>query len=132
MLVTKLFAHMLESGTGNSDEVEGSKIQSLNSPQNNNYESNSSDDGLINLPMLYMGIGAQRYLRDRIKIPRSLTFFNQSFRSCETNNSSKRLECLFHVWRESHNRYRPIPFSITIGSAGQPQDGVFVCTFGVG
>jgi hypothetical protein len=75
MLVAELFAHMLENGTDSSDEVEGSKVQSLNSPQNNNYESNSSDDGLINLPMLYMGIGAQRYLRDRIKIPRSSNIF---------------------------------------------------------
>lgn len=52
MSVAELFAHMLENGTDSSDEVEGSKVQSLNSPRNNNYESNSSDDGLINLPML--------------------------------------------------------------------------------
>jgi len=32
MSVAELFAHTLENGTDSSDEVEGSKVQSLNSP----------------------------------------------------------------------------------------------------
>ncbi len=75
MLVAELFAHMLENATDSSDEVEGSKVQSLNSPRNNKYESNSSDDVLIHLLVLYMGIGAQKYLGDRTKIPRSSNIF---------------------------------------------------------
>ncbi len=56
MLAAKLFAHMLKDGTNINDEVEGLEVQSLNSPWDHNYESDSSDDGFINLPMLYMDI----------------------------------------------------------------------------
>jgi hypothetical protein len=47
---------MLKDGTNINDEVEGLEVQSLNSPWDHNYESDSSDDGFINLPMLYMDI----------------------------------------------------------------------------
>ncbi len=60
LLVVELFAHMLENGGNNNDEVEGSNDQGFNSPKDNSYDIHSSDDGLTSLHVLYMGIGAQR------------------------------------------------------------------------
>jgi hypothetical protein len=56
MSVAKLFAHMLKYGTNIIDEAEGLEVQSLSSPSNNNYESDSNDDGFISPRMLYMDI----------------------------------------------------------------------------
>jgi hypothetical protein len=47
---------VLKDGTNINDEAEGLEVQSLCSPWNNNYESDSRDDGFINLHILYMDI----------------------------------------------------------------------------
>jgi hypothetical protein len=67
MLAAKIFSHVLKDGTNINDEVERLEVQSLSSPRDNNYESDSNDDALINLPMLYMDIfETQKHLWDKI------------------------------------------------------------------
>ncbi len=55
-LAAKWFPHVLKDGTNINDEAEGLEVQSISSPWDNNYESDSSDDGFINLHILYMDI----------------------------------------------------------------------------
>jgi hypothetical protein len=47
---------VLKDGTNINDEAKRLEVQSLSSQWDNNYESDSNDDGFINLPMLYMDI----------------------------------------------------------------------------
>jgi hypothetical protein len=59
LYITKSFAHMLKDCTNNNDGIEKLKVQNLDSSQDNPYDNDSIEDGLINsLHVLYMGINA--------------------------------------------------------------------------
>jgi len=59
LYVTKSFAHMPKDCTNSNDGIEELKVQSLHSSQDNPYDNDSIEDGLINsLLVLYMGISA--------------------------------------------------------------------------
>ncbi len=60
--VTKSFAHMPKDCTNNNDGIEKLKVQSLDPSQDNPYDNDLIEVGLINsLRVLYMGINAWRY-----------------------------------------------------------------------
>jgi hypothetical protein len=62
-----------------------------------------------------MGIGTQRYLGDRIKIPRSLSIFQSIIPKLWDEQFKQKIRMSIPCFENiSYNRYKPIPFSITI------------------
>jgi len=59
LYITKSFAHASKDCINSNDGIEELKVQSLDSSQDNPYDNDSIEDGLINsLHVLYMGISA--------------------------------------------------------------------------